>query len=439
LANLYLKITNNNSDYYVIWRTYFELPYTIPMDLTTFVAYLFEKKRSFEGLIACWKNLKENNSSLEGNKNRLEENEYNFLREQSEDNYIINKEIDQRIYSELVFNQLNELSNKYHSSIPKNSEDELNVILGTLNEEFIKFLMAEIIYNVSLLPLESYQNIDRTYDRLIDHLPLNKFSNFRFFLNSSIPEKKSAEWFQKLLFDHHLNFEDIPFFVRKNFIFTTNKLSENAFKSSFSRCVDVPKVVELELTTQNLLGYFNHMINEDFNFAEEFLIHLEDIGLLKDDEKIIKLNDLESALNQNLIEEKYLPLQLFNFIDKDGGTLLPPIYTYYFEIHGVIKFGKYNIIDDIYSKYGDLIFTNIDDIEIVEKGNEIYSFYVDNEGQKIYNKIIIAENGSPVQLQRVSFDIGDEIFKNTIDNPFGNYVGLFPAEFEQNFDEDLPF
>lgn len=166
MAHPYLKITNNKTDYYLIWDTFYELPETIPMDLATFIAILNEKKWSFTGLIAAWKNLQENNISLDGMvlSEFLDENEYGFLIKQSEDEYTKSGELNHRALSEQIKNKLNELSNRYQTSIPQISEDELEILLSTLNDAFDEFVEAEVIHNVKLIPLRMHKNLDATFE-----------------------------------------------------------------------------------------------------------------------------------------------------------------------------------------------------------------------------------------------------------------------------------
>ena len=166
MANPYLKITKNETDYYIIWDTFYELPETIPMDLTTFIVLLHEKKWSFTGLIAAWKNLNEKHISLDGMAldEFLKENEYEFLIKQTYDVYTARTEFYHRELSEQIKNKLNELSNHYQSIISASSEVELENILSNQHREFYKFLETEIIHNVKLLPLHLYKNLDATFE-----------------------------------------------------------------------------------------------------------------------------------------------------------------------------------------------------------------------------------------------------------------------------------
>ena len=176
----------------------------------------------------------------------------------------------------------------------------------------------------------------------------------------------------------------------------------NLGNSSFIRKIDNITVTELDLNAQNLLSYFNHLINEQYPFANEIKTHFQDIGLIGDGNDFIKLNKLIDSLDSNLIDSQFLPLKLFNLSDKDGGLLLPSIYTDYYEDNGLIKFYKYNVqLIDVYSKNGDLIFTNLDDITIVERDNQLLAIF-EEEGHTLYKKIIV-EHGSPIQIQSVAF------------------------------------
>jgi hypothetical protein len=53
-----------DEDLYFIHNTFFELPETIPMDLTTFIVYHIKTGRTLSGLLICWENLKKSGASL---------------------------------------------------------------------------------------------------------------------------------------------------------------------------------------------------------------------------------------------------------------------------------------------------------------------------------------------------------------------------------------
>ena len=157
-----LKITNNETDYYVVWDSYYELPETIPMDLATFIMFLYEKKWTFTGLITSWYNLQEKNISLEGFvlNEFLKQNQYNFLITQAEDEYINSKELINREFSILIKEKLDALSLTYQHNILTSSKDELDLLLKEMHNIFYLFTNETLIYNISLLPLHLYNNIN---------------------------------------------------------------------------------------------------------------------------------------------------------------------------------------------------------------------------------------------------------------------------------------
>jgi hypothetical protein len=93
-----------------------------------------------------------------------------------------------------------------------------------------------------------------------------------------------------------------------------------------------------------------------------------------------------------------MPNELVNFIDSEGGKLLPPIYDRFFERQGLYVFYKYNIqLIDVYTKNGDLVFSNLYDIDIFLIDNEIVVTYEDGRGYKYFKKVIIQE-GKSIQI-----------------------------------------
>jgi hypothetical protein len=66
MATLVFKFNHPDYKYdlYIIHNTYYELPETIPMDLTTFVIYHIKTGRTFSGLLMCWEDLNKTGSSL---------------------------------------------------------------------------------------------------------------------------------------------------------------------------------------------------------------------------------------------------------------------------------------------------------------------------------------------------------------------------------------
>jgi hypothetical protein len=55
-----------NEDLYFIQNTFFELPATLPMDLTSFLWYHYEKETTLEGFIYGWQNLNQHQTTLDG-------------------------------------------------------------------------------------------------------------------------------------------------------------------------------------------------------------------------------------------------------------------------------------------------------------------------------------------------------------------------------------
>lgn len=405
MANSIIKINNNETDYYVVWDTYYELPDTIPMDLATFIIFLYEKKWTFTGLISSWDNLKEKNILLEGFEFNefLNENQFLFLSTQALDEYINSKELIYREFSIQIKEKLYALSLRHKHNIINSLNDELELLLEELHDEFYSFINGVLINNISLMPLHLYNNINSTYSKLYSQISNDKINDFHHFLFSLPPNDedaiRAAEWFSKQLFNNNLSWHEIPYFVRKNFILTNNTLvTNNLGNSSFIRKIDNITVTELDLTAYNLLSYFNHLINEQYPFANEIKTHFQDIGLLEEGNDFIKLDKLIESLDSNLIDSQFLPPKLFNLSDKDGGLLLPSIFSDYFEENGLIKFYKYDVqLIDVYSKNGDLIFTNLDDITIVERDNQLLAIF-EEEGHALHKKIIV-EDGSPIQIQ----------------------------------------
>jgi hypothetical protein len=409
MSHPFLKISNNETDYFVVWDTYYELPLSIPMDLATFIMFLHEKKWTFTGLIASWNNLKNNNISLEGfvlNK-YLKKNQYDFLLKQAEDEYVISKEINYREYSNLISSKLDTLFLKYQQKTINSSNEESKLLLAELHEEFHLYFNNDFCHNISLLPLHLYDNINSTCDKLYSQISSDKLNDFHNFLFSTQPNAldalRAAKWFSRQLFYYGLLWHEIPYFIRNKFTITNNNVVTNEVNSSFIRQVDKISVVELELTVHNLLSYFNHLIIEHYQFAIEIKTHFKEIGLLEDDNNFITLSNLSNFLNTDLLAAEILPRKLFNLSDNNGGMLLPSIYTDYYEDNGLIKFYKFDVqIIDIYSKNGDLIFTNLDDITIIKRENELLATFEERiNGYKQYKKIII-QKGNPLEIQTVA-------------------------------------
>ena len=114
------------------------------------------------------------------------------------------------------------------------------------------------------------------------------------------------------------------------------------------------------------------------------------------------LSNLNYLIDNELLKPEdslhRLPDELVNFIDADGSKLLPPIYDSFFERHGLYTFYKYqNQLLDVYTKNGDLVFSNLYDIDIFLIDNEIAVTYEDASGYRFFKKVII-EEGKPIQI-----------------------------------------
>ena len=241
---------------------------------------------------------------------------------------------------------------------------------------------------------------------MYSQIGIDKFNDFHNFL-FSIPSNeedaiRNAKWFSKQLFNNDLSWHEIPYFIRKKFEIKNNSVGINDGYSRFIRQIDEISVVELEHTSQNLLSYFNHLINEQYPFANKIKTHFLEIGLLEENNNFIILRNLSTFLNAELLDAEILPRKLFNLSDNNSGMLLESIYTDYYEDNGLIKFYKYDEqLIDVYSKYGDLIFTNLDDITIIEINNQLLATFEEIDGYVHYKKIII-EQGCPIQIISVA-------------------------------------
>ena len=171
MAHVYIRLNEEELDYYVVWDTYYELPYTIPMDLASFVLYLYEEDYSFSGLIASWSNLINNCISLDNTKieTYLKANQINFLKNQIAVTYIKEKSIQNINLSNSIKIELGVLSNKYSNSL--HTKDESDLILNVLNEEFKLFVNCNVKYKLPILPIHSYRNIEELYGKFYDKIP----------------------------------------------------------------------------------------------------------------------------------------------------------------------------------------------------------------------------------------------------------------------------
>ena len=200
MAHIYIRLNEEELDYYIVWDTYYELPYTIPMDLASFVLYLYEEDYSFSGLIASWSNLINNCISLDNTKieTYLKAYQISFLKNQIAVTYIKEKSIQNINLSNSIKIELGVLSNKYSNSL--HTKDESDSILNVLNEEFKLFVNCNVKYKLPILPIHSYRNIEELYGKFYDKIPTNKLSDFHEFLHKNIYEENEVNWFLKEFF-----------------------------------------------------------------------------------------------------------------------------------------------------------------------------------------------------------------------------------------------
>lgn len=403
MAKIYFKISKQDIDYYFLWDSYFEKPYTIPMDLASFMVYLSEDESSLYGIIASWKNLKLNSTSLNDiiSEPFFNDTEYNYLYFQTEDEYIKNTAIKNIELSKLVYEQLEKVSNRFDDIVNGNAQPE-NLLIE-LNQEFIKFITEQIQGKSALLPKCFYSNIDDLYDKLHNQIASEKMDDFlRFIYNIEAPTKSEVDWYCKLLYSNNIEWHNIPMAVRANFLITDSNVKINEEnKSPFLRNIDNVTITNYYPTRKDLLGYYNHLIAETFNFAIEVKDYLEELGFI-DKKNSLTLSNLNFLIDNELLNSEDLtrrmPNELVNFIDSEGGKLLPPIYDRFFERQGLYVFYKYNIqLIDVYTKNGDLVFSNLYDIDIFLIDNEIVVTYEDGRGYKYFKKVIIQE-GKSIQI-----------------------------------------
>jgi hypothetical protein len=143
-------------------------------------------------------------------------------------------------------------------------------------------------------------------------------------------------------------------------------------------------------------------MGENYNFAIELKNYLEELGFIDEKNSLLTLSNLNYLIDNELLKPEdslhRLPDELVNFIDADGGKLLPPIYDSVFERHGLYIFTKYQIqLKDVYTKNGDLVFSNLDDIDIFLINDELVVTYEDNRGYRFFKKVIVLD-GKPVQI-----------------------------------------
>jgi hypothetical protein len=400
MAHVYIRLNEEELDYYVVWDTYYELPYTIPMDLASFVLYLYEEDYSFSGLIASWSNLINSCISLDNTKieTYLKAYQISFLKNQIAVTYIKEKSIQNINLSNSISVELGVLSNKY--SILLHTKDESDLILNVLNEEFKLFVNCNVKYKLSILPIHSYRNIEELYGKFYDKIPTNKLSDFYEFLHKNIYKENEVNWYLKEFFLKDLYWHQLPIFIRENCKITNLKAaySENML-NPFIRNIKNVSTIEYKPTVLDLMSYYNHLINENLFIVTEVIDNLIDKGIeIKNN--LIAHEQIEYLYNNYLLDEELnISSKFVNFVDKEGNKLLPDIYTEMFFTNGLYVFYKYDIqLLDVFNINGDLLFMNLENIDVFEKNNETYVSYIIEEKSKQYYKKLIIENDQTIQL-----------------------------------------
>jgi len=407
MAKICIKITQQEIDYFLLLDTFYELPYSLPTDLASFCVYLNEGVSSLSEIIASWKNLKLNSTSLDDNAESpfFTDIVKNYLYFQTQDDYIKSTAITNIKLSQLVSEKLDFLSAEYQNAMLVSSGTEATVLLNNLDKDFRVFIADEIAYKISMLPNSFYTNIDNLYDKFWNQIALEKKDDFmKFIYKVDVPQKVDIAYYSKLLYSKNIEWHDIPMAVRANCLITdtTIKITEET-KSPFLRNIENVTTTNYSPTRLDLLGYYNHLIGENYNFAIELKDYLAELGFIDEKNSLLTLSNLNYLIDNELLKPEdslhRLPNELVNFIDEDGaGKLLPPIYDSFFERHGFYIFYKYQIqLADVYTKNGDLIFSNLDDIDIFLKDNEITVTYEDNKGYRFFKKVTIQE-GKPIQI-----------------------------------------
>ncbi len=403
MAKIYCKITRQDIDYYLVWNTYYEKPYTIPMDLATFMVYLTESESSFCGIISSWKKLKLHSTSLSEiiSTSFWSVIEYDYLCSQTDDGYIKNTAIENNELSKLIYKELDIVSDKYDEIIKSNTL--LENLLLQLYQDFSIFLKDQIQNRISMLPKCFYNNIDDLYDKVYDQIASEKKDDFLCFIyRIEIPQKSEVEWYSKLLYSKNIEWHNIPMVVRANYLITDSNIKiKKENKSPFLRNIDNVAVNKYSPSRQDLLGYYNHLIGEKFNFAIELKNYLEELGFI-DESNFLTLSNLNYLIDNELLnsDEQFhrLPNELVNFIDAEGGRLLPPIYDGFFKRQGLYVFYKYNNqLIDVYTENCDLVFSNLDDIDIFLINDEFLVTYEDNKGDRHFKKVIVKRD-NPIQI-----------------------------------------
>jgi hypothetical protein len=274
-----------NQDLYFIQNTFYELPLTIPMDLTSFVIYHFLTNRTLEGLFYCWDNLNNTGASMNGidfetwfnedEKSKLKED---ALASNSLQTAIVNKTI----------------SFKINSFIEEKRFE---------NEDFETFVKEEAVLAMKhFRPIEYYQSRHFLYDYI------QSLSN-----NQEEDEEEDNES------------DDLGFDIEAMDPFDETEIDFDTLfdidSNNDSNKNENPKIIAeyTESEKETIDSIFDSLFEEDE-------INLEDIAIDNfDQEEILIKLFINKSLPLHLIPHKYRTSGFFKdeFIRNDMTNLLP--------------------------------------------------------------------------------------------------------------------
>lgn len=274
-----------NQDFYFIQNTFYELPETIPMDLTSFVIYQILTERTLEGFFYSWENLKNTGASMNG---------IDFETWFNED------EKTKLLEDTLASNSLQTAIDNKNISIKINSFIEEKRFE---KEDFEAFVNENAVLAFKhFKPVEYYQSLHFLYD-YIQSLMYNQEEN----------EEEDNE-------SDDLGFDTDgmdPFDVSEIDFDTLFDIDSN----NDSNKNENPKIIEeySESEKETIDSIFDSLFEEDE-------INLEDITIANFDQKelLIKLF-IDKSLPLHLIPHKYRTSGFFRdeFIRNDMTNLLP--------------------------------------------------------------------------------------------------------------------
>lgn len=411
-------------DFYVIWNTFYELPDTVPMDLTTFLAYHININRSFEGLISCWKDLQISGVSIQ---------------EMSFD--LLNAKVKEMLYClcENSGSLAREEKNRDNSKLLKKFIDGLKI--NSQSEKLLKEKIKDV--NIKLDRDHSYF---RSYSHTMDWLNKN-----RIVFESSFADDKTLLNYAEFFFNLFLNFNmpayAVPHIIRNGKDFRKELFSRNLHylisdvsqkelnaKLKFQFIRQYPSFDELRI-------YVRYLLKSDLILRESIQNYLKQIN-----------KTIDSITNTELLEimAKSFTLNegVFNFISESGKVLLPPIYFSSFSVFSMqnnmvalARFGLQNF--DIYTLNGELILDDAgSEVSFFDKGYfAIHSKYTSEtelyrrDGDKTIN--IISLNQPPSEIRFLSYSEGKSFFISGYVDENLNPLTPFCFDNGKNFNEGL--